>query len=265
MIVTLTTDFGINGPYVGQLKGAILSLAPSTTIIDISHGVPPQDVAAGALLLQDVWPTFPDHTVHLAVVDPGVGTERRPIVVVSRGQFFVGPDNGLFTHVIRGDDACEVRAIQNAELWGPRRSSTFHGRDLFAPVAARLAMGLDPATLGAVVTDPMLLPLDEPAINADRSQILARIISVDPYGNLITNVTKAWLYQFGNEDAWRVVCEPVGPFSIHRTYGDANPGDPVALWDSQDRLEIAVSMGNAAARLNLAVGNTVVLLHEHVS
>lgn len=265
MIVTLTTDFGISGPYVGQLKGAILSLAPSATIVDISHGIPPQDIAAGAMLLGDVWRSFPDHTVHLAVVDPGVGTGRRPIVVMSRGHFFVGPDNGLFTHAIRGDGACEVRAIDNANLWGPRRSSTFHGRDLFAPVAARLAMGLDLATIGPVVTDPVLLRLDDPVVNADRSQILARIISIDPYGNVITNVTKKWLSQFGQERSWRVVCEPVGLLPIRRTYGDASPGDPLALWDSQDRLEIAVSMGSAAAHLNLAIGDQVVLLHEHVS
>lgn len=265
MIVTLTTDFGISGPYVGQLKGAILSLAPSATIVDISHGVPPQDIAAGAMLLGDVWRSYPDHTVHMAVVDPGVGTARRPIVVMSRGHFFVGPDNGLFTHVIRGDDECEVRAIDNTNLWGPRRSSTFHGRDLFAPVAARLAMGLDLESVGPLANDPVLLPLDEPVMNADRSQVLARIISVDPYGNLITNVTKNWLSQFGQEKSWRVVCEPVGLLPIRRTYGDASPGDPLALWDSQDRLEIAVAMGNAAVRLNLAVGSPVLLLRERAS
>lgn len=271
MIVTLTTDFGINGPYVGQLKGVILSLDPYATIVDISHGIPPQDIAAGALLLGDVWPTFPGGTAHVAVVDPGVGTARRPIVVASRGHFFVGPDNGIFTYVIRDDDACKIWAIEDDNLWESRRSSTFHGRDLFAPVAARLANGLDPTIVGPIVTDPVLLPLSEPTVNHDQSQIVGRIISIDPYGNAITNITKMWLHkkdlltQFWGDVPWRVACAAIGPLPIQETYGDVNPGEPLALWDSQDRLEIAVSMGNASARLNLSVGQPVVLLREWAS
>jgi hypothetical protein len=255
MIITLTTDFGASSPYVGAMKGVILSIDPSATIVDISHDVPPQDVRAGAILLADVAHWFPAATIHLAVVDPGVGTDRRLVAFEAGRQRFLGPDNGLFSRV-----AAQVRPERIVSLENPRyrlepTSATFHGRDILAPAAARLARGLELTALGPPLDALVTLPWPEPQIEGDR--IAGQIEWVDPFGNLITNLRAAHLETVAC-DRWRIECGGAALEGLVRTYGDRPAGELVALIGSGGRLEVAVVQGSAAKRLGLGAGGPVV-------
>lgn len=235
--IALLTDFGLVDPYVGVMKGVIATLAPGVPVIDVTHGVPPQDVRVGALLLDAAWRYFPDGTVFVGVVDPGVGTARRPVVVRAVGRLFVGPDNGLFGLL---PDA-EVREI--TAPWGlPSRSRTFHGRDLFAPVAARLARGARFEDVGPVVPDPT--PLDLPA----PTEGVGEVLYVDRFGNAVTNLP-------GVDHGVLVVRNTRAP--VVRTYGEGAAGAPIALTGSTGRLEVAIRDGDAARELGLAPGTVV--------
>lgn len=184
-IVTLTTDFGTRDAYVAAMKGAILGIARSVQLVDVTHEVAPHDVAEGAYALEAAAPYFPPGTVHVGVVDPGVGTARRGLAVVARGQVFVGPDNGLFTPFLGGDDwtAFELAA---PEYRLRAVSRTFHGRDVFAPAAAHVAAGVDPARLGPRVTDPVRLPW--PAPRRTGAGVAGVVVHVDRFGNLVTSI-----------------------------------------------------------------------------
>ena len=178
--ITLLTDFGTADYFVGAMKGAILSINPQAVIVDITHEIPAQDVAAGAFTLLAAFDTFPEGTVHVAVVDPGVGSERRPIVVSAGNHLFVGPDNGIFTYIYERDSSFEAVHITDEKYFRNPVSTTFHGRDIFAPVAAALSTGSDPAALGPQILDPIrLFKSMEP-----------QIIHIDRFGNLITNITR---------------------------------------------------------------------------
>jgi S-adenosylmethionine hydrolase len=250
-IVTLLTDFGAGSGYPAQMKGVLLARLPEVRIVDLSHDVPPFDVLAGALLLEDCVPAFPAHAVHCAVVDPGVGTSRRPLCVVAPGGLrFVGPDNGLFTSFLGEGSACYL--LEDPELVPSPASATFHGRDLFAPVAAWLAGGGAAARLGRAVADPVRLQRTEPRWldGALRGELLV----ADPFGNLATSIRRQHL--------------PAGPLEVEIagrrarlvvTYGDARPGELVALLGSSGRLELSVREGSAARELGLARGAEVLV------
>lgn len=246
-IVTLTTDFGTRSSYVGSLKGALLSVDPRLTLVDLSHEVPPYDIAAGALLLEAAVPAFPAGVVHLAVVDPGVGGARRPLVVGQGGRWFVGPDNGLFTAFL-GPDALAWE-IDAALAPGPL-SATFHGRDLFAPLAARLAAGRPPRPLGRAVDDPVRL--DWPAPRRVAGALAGVVVHVDDFGNLVTNVRVADLAELGAAPVVEIAGRSLP--GLARTYAERAPGDCLALIGSGGRLEVAVARGSAARELGLGVG-----------
>lgn len=235
--IALLTDFGLADPYVGIMKGVVAGVAPGVPVIDVTHGVPPQDVRVGALFLDAAWPHFPEGTVFVCVVDPGVGTPRRPLVASAAGRLFVGPDNGLLSLL--------PRAIYRelAAPWGlPTRSRTFHGRDLFAPAAARLAAGTDFSKAGPVVDDVVRLSLPEARDGA------GEVLWVDGYGNAVTNLPGA---DHGHvEVAGRTL-------PIVRAYADVPVGTAVALTGSTGRLEVAVREGSAAAELGIAAGTSV--------
>lgn len=248
-IVTLTTDFGTADPYVGMMKGVILGICPRTRIVDLTHEVPPQDVAIAAWTLKDAAPYFPEGTVHLAVVDPGVGSDRRGLALLAQGHFFVGPDNGIFSAVLPAD---QVVSLTRSQYFLPRVSRTFHGRDVFAPVAARLAGGLPLAKLGPAISDPVRIKLPAPTRQADR--IFGEVVVVDRFGNLITNVPETML--------------PTGrPLRIHISgraipglsagYADRAPGKLLALIGSSGRLEIAAANASAAKLLSAGRGQKV--------
>jgi S-adenosylmethionine hydrolase len=257
-ILTLTTDFGADGPYVAQIKGVVLGLAPGTQIVDVSHAIGPQDIAEGAFVLAEVVEAFPSGTVHLAVVDPGVGTERRLIVVEARDQWFVLPDNGLIGEVLRDHGSSGAWEIRNPDLRRADVSSTFHGRDILAPVAAHLLRGGDPADVGPRLFDAEPTP---PSVReADRRRLAGEVVFVDAFGNLITSIRREALA--GDDPAaWQVEIlgrTIDGPVA---TYGERPPGSLVALIGSSGRLEVAVVNGDASKRL-LAARGTPVVLHR---
>lgn len=252
--ITLTTDFGTGDGYVGAMKGVILSLAPDATLIDISHDVLPHNVRHGARVLAAAAPFFPKGTVHVAVVDPGVGGTRRGIALKTRHAVFVGPDNGLFTPFLRERTACV--ALTNPATHRHAVSATFHGRDVFAPVAAHLANGLSLAELGPPVDGPVAL--SEPTLQRlPNGRVRAEIVHVDRFGNLITNVGPL---EWSERDRGDVYVIAGGmSVAVRRTYADVAPGELLALVGSSGYVEIAVREGSAAERLGLGVGAAVVV------
>lgn len=256
-VITLLTDFGLQDYYVGAMKGVLLRHAPGAVLVDLTHQIPAQDTAAGAFILDHAAREFPRGSVHVAVVDPGVGTVRRPLAARAAGRFFVAPDNGLL-HFIMRDCDCEVRAIENAALRAPCVSTTFHGRDLFAPAAAHLAAGFPFRQVGPVVPDPVELSVPRAASSAG-GEIEGEIIYVDHFGNLVTNVTADMLGPPGTRFLIGLAHgrELIGP---SRTYGDVPRETAVALIGSADLLEIAVRDGNARSSLGLDRHDPVRLL-----
>ncbi|MCA9267178.1 MAG: SAM-dependent chlorinase/fluorinase [Planctomycetales bacterium] len=257
-IITLTTDFGADSPYVAQMKGAVLSIFCDVQIIDVTHSVPPQDILQGALALVDAAPSFPPQTIHVAVVDPGVGTQRRIVAAQLHEQWFIAPDNGLLTGVWRSAPQRRCFSVENNALFHQSVSRTFHGRDIMAPVAAHLAAGVAPDLLGPAVDAIVEIPWPEPIVAHD--EIRAQIIAVDSFGNLLTNLHIDRL-PAGWADATspRISCGGAEIDRLCATYGDARPGELVALFGSADRLEIAVVDGSAAARLQAGVQDVVTL------
>jgi S-adenosylmethionine hydrolase len=250
-IITLTTDFGTRDGYVGAMKGVILSLAPGATLVDVSHSVPPQDVRHGAHVLMRAAPYFPPGTVHLAVVDPGVGSARRGIAIATHMATFVGPDNGLFTPFLADRVGCV--ALTNPATRRQTVSTTFHGRDVFAPVAAHLAGGVPLSELGPEVTDPVALPDPQPRRLADGS-LQGEIVYTDGFGNLVTNVKPAqWVGDQGDLQDVRVAVQDV-TVEFHPTYAAVPSGSLLALVGSEGHLELSVRDGSAADRLGLADG-----------
>lgn len=252
-IITLTTDFGQADGYVGIIKGVILSIAPDARLVDLSHEVGAQDVSQAAYILARAVPYFPAGTVHLVVVDPGVGSERRPMLVETPGAFFVGPDNGVLTPAL-DDPAAQAWELNRPETWLPAVSATFHGRDIFAPTAARLARGANPAELARRISDPVRLVMPAPRRDA-YGEIAGAVISVDHFGNLITNIPAEWL----SGRIWRCQIaghELIGP---RLSYSDAAEGELVVLIGSDGTLEIAARNGSAARLLAAASGEAVIL------
>jgi S-adenosylmethionine hydrolase len=239
-ILTLLTDFGAGSGYPAQLKGVILGRLPDARLVDLSHEVPAFDLLAGALLLEACVASFPVSAVHLAVVDPGVGTARRPICVIDRaGRRFVGPDNGLFTPFLEG---ATVRLLSDPSRVPDPASATFHGRDLFAPVAAWIAAGGDPLLLGPAVTDPVRL--EWPVARRSGDELHGRTLAADPFGNLVTSIREADL-------EGPVLSVRVGDRTARwvRTFGEGGHGELLAMVGSGGRVEIALREGSAAEAL----------------
>lgn len=243
-IVTLTTDFGGSDAYAAAMKGVILSRCPRARIVDISHGIAPGDLLGAALVLEDARPFFPRGTVHLVVVDPGVGTDRRAIAAKSSGQWFVGPDNGVLWPALFADPKSEVRVLPVPAGAAP----TFHGRDVFAPAAAVLAKGKRPK--GTRVADPVRL--DGFFCDRHGGRLEGQVLRVDRFGSLVTNIRRADLDLAFDGVPFETLDIRVGSTRIDesaRTYGLARPGVPFALLGGGGRVEIAVRDGSAAAML----------------
>ena len=243
--ITLLTDFGTADGYVGEMKGVLATLAPHATLIDVAHDVAPQDVDAARLALARYWRRFPEGTVHLVVVDPGVGSARGAIAAASGGRYLVGPDNGVLSPaLLHGDARCVSLRVP------PGASATFHGRDVFAPAAAQLALGAPLESLGAEAPAPRIRRTPEATRRADGA-VQGEVITVDRFGNAVTNL----LALRGGE-------VQVGELTLalRRTYADAPIGEPLALVGSSGLVEIAVRDGSAADRLGVRKGTRVVLL-----
>jgi S-adenosylmethionine hydrolase len=240
--ITLLTDFGTADYFAGAMKGVILSINPKTVVVDITHEIPAQDVAAGAFTLLAAYDTFPAGTIHVAVVDPGVGSARRPIVVSAGEHVFVGPDNGLFTYIYDRERSFQAFQITASQYFRQPTSTTFHGRDVFAPVAAVLSTGVEPSSLGPPISDPVRLSIsDTPAI-----------IHIDRFGNLITNITREALPEGAS-----LLVNGTLITAFRSFFGEETGAGPFAIWGSAGFLEIAVNGGSAADFLAAKRGDLI--------
>ncbi|HEY1754554.1 MAG TPA: SAM-dependent chlorinase/fluorinase [Bryobacteraceae bacterium] len=256
MLITLTTDFGTADHFVGAMKGVMLKIAPRVTIVDITHGIAPFDVNEAAFTIAQAWRWFPKGTIHVVVVDPGVGTARRPILVEAEGQRFIGPDNGVFTMIFdRG--SYKVRVIENPKLMLKEVSRTFHGRDVFAPAAAHLARGVAAGRCGKLVRDYVRTSGMNP-VETKKNRWAGKVLKVDRFGNLITNFhidefpdvrSRTFELLAGNGIIRRLA----------QTYSESGEGEVTAIVGSSGFLEISVNQGSAAQRLDCGAGAEVEL------
>lgn len=257
-IITLTTDFGLQDSYVAQMKGAILRIQPAAVIVDLTHAIPPQDVRRGAFVLDGGVDPFPPGTIHVAVVDPGVGSARRLVAVEAGEQRFVGPDNGIFGVVAQRLQVARVVELTKSEYWRRSVSRTFHGRDILAPVAAHWSTGLDAAAFGPVSSLPVaVLPWNRPAREQDGCS--GEILWADAFGNLVTNIPFDLITDL-LEGTPQVTVGGTVLRGIRQCYADVAVGELVALIGSHGRLEIAVNHGSAAERLQAGVGERVCVI-----
>ncbi len=255
-IITLLTDFGLNDVYVGVMKGAIAQINPTLTVVDLTHQIPPQNVAAGRFCLMSAYRYFPDETVHVAVVDPGVGGNRRAIALQFPSGFLVGPDNGLFGGILSQSGAILAVELTNPDYWRVSSpSTTFHGRDIFAPVGAHLASGVPLKQLGREIDLASLVELPIPKCQQTERGVTGCIQYCDRFGNLVTNIP-------GSLVAGKIWSVAIAGQTIlgSQTYSDVPSGNLVALIGSNDWVEIAVNGGNARIRLEVDLGANVAVL-----
>ncbi len=257
-LITLLTDFGLQDSFVGIMKGVIYNICPDATLVDLTHEIPPQSVMAGALALERAVPYFPAGTVHVAVVDPGVGTQRPPIAARIGTYQVVGPDNGLFTRLYqqaeRSGDLVEVVHLNQPQYWLAEISKVFHGRDIFAPVGAHLANGVPLNMLGTPLDDFVRLDFPEPRREAHAW--VCQVMAIDHFGTLQLNLSQSELAQC---EVKRVVVAGENIEGLCATFGERPPGELMTLMDSSGHLSIAVVNGNAAKRLNATVGQDVLV------
>lgn len=258
MLITLLTDFGTTDYFVGAMKGAILSVNGEARIVDITHDIAPQDIQAGAFTLASAYTAFPARTIHVAVVDPGVGSERRPLAAVAGDQFFVAPDNGLLGYIYEREPDARVFHLTNEDYFRPNVSATFHGRDLFAPVAGAISKGVEPEQLGAEIQDYVRLPELSPKFSEGQLREAA-IIHIDHFGNCVTNLRENYLTadMIAAGVTLRLNGQTISAF--RRFYGEeANmPGALFAIWGSAGYLEIAAYCASAAQLLGAGRGQKV--------
>ncbi len=258
-ILTLTTDFGIKDGFVGTLKGVIWGICPSVQIADISHTIQPQNVLEGAMVLWRAYPFFPASSVHVAVIDPGVGTHRRPLAAHLGGHYFVGPDNGLFTPIFEDAEKngwpMEIVHLKNQKYFLLEVSHTFHGRDIFAPVGAAIANGVPLTDLGPAINDPVRLSMPKP--EKTHTGWRAHVTVVDIFGNLTTDLPASVLEGQKNV-LFRLLDQEVK--GLVDSYGQKQPGALVALVDSENFIEIAVVNGDASKVLGAQVGDIVEII-----
>lgn len=254
-IITLTTDFGEGSRYVAAMKGVILSINPQVRLVDVSHTIPHQDIRAGAITLAETARWFPPGTIHVAVVDPGVGSDRRIVYARIGAQHFIAPDNGLLSRLALPEQPSKIVSIEEPRFWLSDVSATFQGRDILAPVAARLSLGLSPDELGRPVAELVELPWAEAEQVANC--IDGEVVEVDSFGNLITNITRVMLDGVPTNEAVTISCEEHETQGIFATYSDQPPMTFMAHVGSTGRLELAIVDENASAMLGVRVGAPV--------
>jgi len=253
------TDCGLIDPYLAMMKGVILSINRDAVIVDVSHSIMTGRIAQAADMVRDTYLYFPKGTVHVAVVDPGVGSDRRRLCIEAHGHFFVGPDNGIFWPVIKDTDATVIQLAEDSMYFLPHVTSTFHGREVFAPVAAHLSLGNDIHGMGAPIQDPVEIGMPLPHVI--NGILYGEIMHIDNFGNIITNITKKTLEDF-LQDSGPIIS--IGDLDIRRIdniYFDVEEGAPLALINSSGRLEIAVNLGRASEYTGIhrdqIIGNVV--------
>jgi S-adenosylmethionine hydrolase len=260
-VITLLTDFGTDDEYVGQVKGVILSLCPAVTIVDITHQIDSQDITQAAFAIRCAYHYFPKGTVHLIVVDPGVGTERGLLALKLKDHFFIAPDNGVLTLLLNQAEIASLVLITNSNYYGATVSRTFHGRDIIAPVGAHIAKGLEIKELGPEVDVQSVVCLDGlRARRTENGELRGEVVSIDHFGNLITNIDSEILTESFHAGRKNRVLVKIGSNTISGltgTYANARSKIPLALIGSRGYLEIAVNQGNAAQVLKIKKGDGV--------
>ena len=262
-VITLLTDFGIEDEYVGIMKGVILSVNPTVSIVDISHRIEPQHISAAAYALDAAYPYFPAGTIHVVVVDPGVGTDRTVIALTHRGHTFLAPDNGVLSLLLEKETPDLLVQVVNPRYFLNPVSRTFHGRDVFAPVSAHLSLGVDLSRLGPVMRPEKMvrLPFPEAFISAE-GELCGRVVSIDRFGNLITNIKADFLAQRCPASTHARTVIAIGEkriAGISTSYASVPVGTPLAIIGSRGCLEIAVNRGNARIDLGAGIGDTIVV------
>lgn len=254
-IITLLSDFGLKDPYVAEMKAVILSICSKARIVDITHEVEKFNVRMGAFLLASAAPYFPKGTIHVAVVDPGVGTKRRPIVVVTKQAFYVGPDNGLLMVAAQRQGVAHVYHITNRKFMLPKISRTFHGRDIFTPTAAQLAKGKAPSEVGPEIHDYIVPKFAKPCL--DKNVLRGEILHIDDFGNIITNISEEELKKAGISDGDSLQVELKGnqiELKLCEAYGEVEARRPLAIIGSHGFLEISVNQDSAERRFKVKIG-----------
>ena len=259
-VITLMTDFGTSDHYVGVMKGVILNINPQVQIVDVTHAIPPQDVSGAAFLIDSAYRYFPTGTIHVIVVDPGVGSERRAIVCQTETAYFVCPDNGILTHILRDEERIHTVAVENSAYFLSQVSNTFHGRDIFAPVAAHLSRGVPIDKLGSPVAQPVQLPIPKPQLT-DKA-IIGQVIWIDSFGNLVTNISHEILQVLEGRDNVVIHAGSAEIDHLNRSYTESAVGEALAIVGSFNRLEISINQGNAAQVLGLKRGDTITICME---
>jgi hypothetical protein len=257
-IVTLTTDFGLKDPYVAEMKAVILGISPDATIIDVSHKIEKFKIRMGAYVLASASPYFPKGTIHVAIVDPGVGTTRRPILIQTKHGYYVGPDNGLLTLAATKQGIEHIYRISNKRFMLPKISSTFHGRDIFAPAAAHLANGTLPEEFGPEISK--IVTPEFAKIIRRKNTLVGEVIHIDNFGNIITNFGEKELELMNVKALVNVKLEGVRQkLKLCKSYADIKPQQPLAIIGSHNFLEISINQGDAAKHFNIKSGDKVTL------
>jgi hypothetical protein len=254
-VITLLTDFGTKDHYVGSMKGVILRVNPRCTLVDITHEVSPQNVVEGAFLLAGACPYFPEGTIHLAVVDPGVGGPRKPILMVTKNYFFIGPDNGVLTLAARKDGIRQTIVLTNEKYFISKVSATFHGRDVFAPVAGHLSRGITPSSFGKKIDHWVELGLTRPKTKG--GMLIGEIAHIDRFGNLISNIEKIRFNRFVKDRRFRIMAGHGTIQELKRGYYEGKKNEPIALFGSGGFLEISVREGSAQKILKARQGDWI--------
>jgi S-adenosyl-L-methionine hydrolase (adenosine-forming) len=256
-IITFTTDFGLSDHYVGTMKGVVLGVYPAATLVDICHGVPVFSILDGALTIAQAYTYFPRGTIHVIVVDPGVGGTRRPIIADIGSHVFVAPDNGVLSFVFEREPAASVVHVRNDRYFLHPVSNTFHGRDIFAPVAAHIASGVSLDSFGPQITDFVRLAIPVPH-TSERGSVTGSVLKIDNFGNIITNITPDCLTRaLGAGTSFTVKVGETTIPHFRLTYAGAAPGELFAIFGSMGYLEIALNQGSAAGQLGVQSGSVV--------
>lgn len=257
-IITLTTDFGLKDPYVAEMKAVILGICPDAVMVDVSHEIEKFNVRMGAYVLASAASYFPKSTIHVVVIDPNVGTQRRALLVQTKDGFFVGPDNGVLMLAAEKQKIIEVHEITNSKFMLPYVSNTFHGRDVFAPVAAHLANGVSPADFGPEIKD--VTKPNFAKVTFSKDTLMGEVLHVDDFGNIITNVNEQELKRLHLQDSVNVeVANCKLKIKFARTYAETKLGETLILVGSQGYVEIAINQGNAAEKFRVKQGDSVLL------
>jgi S-adenosylmethionine hydrolase len=257
-MITLTTDFGLKDPYAAEMKAVILGICPNAVIVDITHEIAKFNIRMGAYVLASAVPYFPKGFIHVAVVDPGVGTRRRPILIQTKQSFFVGPDNGLLVLAAENQGIKRIHEITNPRLMLRKVSSTFHGRDIFAPAAAHLASGVNPAEFGLEIREAA--KPDFTKVTRRKDMLVGEVLHVDNFGNIITNINEKEIARIRVKDAVNVELPHYKlKLKLCKAYAEAKPQEPLALIGSHSYLEVAINQGDAAVKFNTKAGDKVTI------